>query len=364
MSISKPFISIFVTSRIDGNDNSALLSLIESLEKSTYNINSVELLVKFDDDDYKAKKIISKLSNRILRVIYIFGKRHRGYEDIHIGYTSLIPFANQSSHIYCCMADDMVVRDNWDVLLKNAYKKTKGKYFIIHQRPHPPSNRIFLTKYKENSNFDYIPWRDLYIIDEAPCWSASLIRAVQGFGPISFTDLWTLVLEKKLLSKRLNITYFTDSEIIYRKLHKKIDYEGTKRWNGPRLRNFDYADSSSFDWMVNKNVSNIILALKLDKMYFYARIRFLLFFFVRLIKKIHLSLPVILPLFSEFHGLTPTIMFSTRHNNIVGFNHRFYVVPKRMGPINFTEDEEKLSSLKSHGNFFIATLKGFYECRE
>ena len=58
---------------------------------------------------------------------------------MHKGYASLIKLANPKFKIYSCFVDDFeVIQKNWDLEVLKLYKNINLKYFIIHQRPHPP----------------------------------------------------------------------------------------------------------------------------------------------------------------------------------------------------------------------------------
>ena len=114
-------ISIFITSRVSDNANHGLTELIRSLETNSYNLDQIEVLVKFDDDDDGVKPLLEMLESTKIRTKYKFGPRGRGYEDIHVGYTSLLEFASPKSKIYICMADDFEVVNYWDLALLEAF---------------------------------------------------------------------------------------------------------------------------------------------------------------------------------------------------------------------------------------------------
>ena len=255
-------ISIFITSRVSGNANHGLTELIRSLEANSDNLGQIEVLVKFDDDDEGVTPLLEMLEKSNISTKYVFGARGRGYEDIHDGYSSLLKFASTESKIYICMADDFEVVTHWDTTLLEAFRLAKTPYAIVHQRPHPPSNRASLGLTKYNPLFDDVDFEHLYIIDEAPAWSSELIKTLGNFGPISFTDLWTKVIEKELFQKGLNLTYFTKDEIVHRKLHPGIDTEASERWLGARKRNFDFSKTSDFSDKIEKNLTDITKAIK------------------------------------------------------------------------------------------------------
>jgi hypothetical protein len=345
-------ISIFITSRVSGNKNHGLKELLKTLAKNTSE-SQYEVLVKFDDNDPDADDVIDTLSQFDLTIKHLKGPQGRGYEDIHEGYTSLIPLANPNSSIFICMADDFVVVPNWDVTLRKAFQKFSGEMCIVHQRPHPPSNRNSVGVFPHNPTFSNVPFADLYIIDEAPAWSADLIRMIGSFGPISFTDLWTLVIEKELYKNRIYITGFTESEIIYRKLHEEIDFVNTERWNGARKRNFDYAKSIDFEEQIKDNIKKIIEYYnerpikRLASLYSYFRVLFGCFiynFWCHIFKMTYEKDPKLIDVLGD--------------KNIVKLGYVFYCVPQSLGSFDLVEvGPEKRNLLVSSRNKIILRLK-------
>lgn len=352
-------ISIFVTSRVEGNANSALLSLVKSLEQNTFNKERIELLVKFDDDDILAPRVIDEVEKKNIRFKYKFGPRLRGYEDIHHGYSLLIDIADENSSIFCCMADDFTVTEMWDKMLREAIACVKCRYFIIHQRPHPPSNRAFLYKDKYNFLFYNTNWEELYIIDEAPAWSSYMIRQIGSFGPISFTDLWTLVLEKELYKKRFVITYFTKYEIVHRKLNPEIDSPQATRWLGARKRNFEYAQKEEFSRIISENVDSIIKGMSKEyKNIFYARLLWIKALACNFLFKM-LRNTKITKYSAHYYGDMPIIVYSDNTRNIVGYQERFYSIDFNVGEVDLlkiTNDQKK--GIKIFSNYLSALLRG------
>lgn len=259
-----PLISIFITSRVDGNSNSNIVSLVDSIKTHSYHLDNIEILIKFDDDDRLAQSSIDFLYKSEINFKYKFGPRLRGYEDIHIGYNSLIDLASDQSIVFTCFADDFVISEmHWDKKILSLINKINKDIFIIHQRPHPPSNRKLLSLNKYNPFFKINDLANLYIIDEAPMWSRKLIDVCKGFGNISFTDAWTLYLEWYLYHfNKINITYFTDEPIIHRKLDDKIDGPSALRWSTARKANFEYINSKNFKELTINEVKNIEMLIK------------------------------------------------------------------------------------------------------
>ena len=320
-------ISIFITSRVSGNANHGLTELIRSLEVNSDNSDQIEVLVKFDDDDDGVAPLLKMLEMTNISTRHTFGPRGRGYEDIHDGYSSLLQFASPESKIYICMADDFEVASHWDTTLREAFCLAKTPYAIVHQRPHPPSERASLGLTKYNPLFDDIDFEDLYIIDEAPAWSADLIKTVGSFGPISFTDLWTKVIEKKLFLRGLNLTYFTENEIAHRKLHPNIDTESSERWLGARKRNFDFAKTLEFKAKIDENMASITKALMKNPMnYLSAAVSKNAICLEILLSKLRLWLRGFDKYFSYESATKPTLLRKTNASALFKYKREFFCV--------------------------------------
>jgi hypothetical protein len=264
-------ISIFITSRVKDNVNSNIKILTNSLIKYSTSIDNFELLIKYDLDDDLAHKDVDFLKSTGLNFKYFFGEKNRGYIDIHKGYNSLIPLASSNSILFTCFADDFqIFLNNWDSKLINFVKKINSEYFIIHQRPHPPTSRPSFFKMKYYPFYDINKLSDLYIIDECPMWSPKFIKTIGSFGGVSFTDAYTLYVENILSNKyKMNMTYFTKKKIINRNVNKDIDSEITPRWTTDRKNNFDYMNSDEFKDNTEFEIKKIILALNKNLFFFY-----------------------------------------------------------------------------------------------
>lgn len=258
--MSQPRISIIVTSRAHGNPNHSLIKLLESLKENTSNPAILEVLVKYDSDDCDFPSVRNSIESGSypFGVKFCIGLRGRGYIDIHNGYNLLLKMVSKSSLVVGAMADDFTVVKGWDDHVMRAQDKA-GKFFIIHQRPHPFMRMTVegivtkLRKDPETRKFwmeaDMFDASDLHIIDEAPLWSKSLLDVVKEF-PVSFTDAWTLALEHVLWREyQINITQFLD-EIVINRTTCEVDQPGHDRWHTDRKINFDFIKSDEFKQIV------------------------------------------------------------------------------------------------------------------
>lgn len=258
-------IAILVTSRVEGNVNHNLMTLLDSLQKFTQFPETIEVLIKYDYCDQHADQRLSDIANRNypFKVFQCRGPRGRGYIDIHHGYNLLLPEVSKDVEIVGAMADDFTVRQGWNQDIWIAAHLTELEHFIIHQRPHPrkkwngADNKYdsALDVQFDMSN-DMFDSADLHIIDEAPMWSKKLIDVV-GYFPVSFTDAWTVCLEHVLWNKYgLDLTQFVREIGIERKTCD-VDQPGDPRWDGDRKTNFDYIKSDEFKQIVQQQAEKI-----------------------------------------------------------------------------------------------------------
>jgi len=106
---------------------------------------------------------------------------------------------------------------------------------------------------------------DLAIIDEAPLWSRKLLDICGGFGHLSFTDAWTLMLEYYLYHRcGLDRTIFLDQPIITRVLNDEID-KGPGRWYTSRAENFAFAKGNFYKTQVEHQALNIYAYIKMKE---------------------------------------------------------------------------------------------------
>ena len=255
-------ISVIVNCRVEGNPNCGLKNLIRSIEENTKNALAVEVLIKFDTDDKGAPEMVAWLTDRISICDYhwIVEPRGRGYIDIHHGYNRLLQHIDKDTLIVGAMGDDFLVLPGWDVALMDIVNvRDSDDIYIIHQRPHPPSQRLDIESNRFSMDFPMFDrMEELFIVDEAPFWSRGLLNAVTWLGGgLSFTDGWTLCLEYALWQNhRRNITYFTAGQIVKRVLDQ-VDMPDNERWTGDRRTNFDYMRSPYFRAIVANQAKNV-----------------------------------------------------------------------------------------------------------
>ena len=270
---NKCLISIVLCCRMKGNVNSSLDFFLKSLEHYAYNCDNFEVLIRFDDDDTNFQKYIKDFDHYPFAVKYCVGKRNGGYSDLHRGYWEAFQLASPTSIVVGAMADDFeIMADQWDTKILECCEKYPDNIFILHNRPHPRQLGYY-TKGKGESEFKstilprttplcednefFLDWNvkdleNLYIVDEFPLWSRKIINLTQGFGPVSFTDAWTLTLQHRLWHHhQINRTVFIKNRIAYRKTNPNIDSIDHERWESVRAPNFRYIRSNEYETLIN-----------------------------------------------------------------------------------------------------------------
>ena len=246
-------ISLIVNSRKKGNPNSNLRGLLDSL-RDRGDPSRLEVLIKFDEDD----EIPGYIGNYPFKVKALVEPRYRGYTDIHIGYGDLAGMIDDRTTIVGAVGDDFFcINDDWMDLVFNA----KGD--IIHTRPHPrmtypagiyPPN--FKTDTPFDVSFDIDQMDELYVVDENPFWSRKLLDLCDYNFLISFSDAWTLALEKVLWDEyQVNKTSFIP------KIFHRETYVGDKiadpQWAGDRKVNFYIIRSGWFKILIKRQAQRI-----------------------------------------------------------------------------------------------------------
>lgn len=213
--------SAILTSRIEGNGDSRLIGLLDSIEKNSHTPTSFEVLIKFDNDDKEACKLVSKFPEYSFKINHIFDERGRGAMDFHIGYTTLLSIANPNTVFFVTLADDFVVKKDWDLTLFSKLdimgKEPKSKKWVLYNKIEEDIFLLQHSPYPNNLEFDKNNIENVTGLEIAPAFSKKLIYLCGGFGYMSFTDAWVVLLQHELKHvHNVDITTFTDKEYVER----------------------------------------------------------------------------------------------------------------------------------------------------
>jgi hypothetical protein len=243
-----------------------LLDLLRSAQENAINRENFEFLIKFDDDEPPPPVMIRKIRTSIkLNVKCTFGPKRRGYIDIHQGYKQAFDqLVDPRSVLVGAMADDFVVAMHmWDGYLLHVAQQFPDNIFFVHGRPHPPYPRQDYLMQRFCVSWEIRDLEKLYIIDEAPLWGRRLIDLCGGFGPVSFTDAWTLALQKSLWDRhQINRTAFLGANYIYRRINDETDAIDSPRSLTDRAANFKYIASEEFANEINRQADLLALHIK------------------------------------------------------------------------------------------------------
>lgn len=251
-------ISLLVCSRVSGNRNFALLNLLDSLKRMSANPDNFEVLVKFDTDDKRVRKVLPKLGNYPFPVKYLIEPRGRGYVDLHVFYTRLFSLVDERSIVVGAMGDDFeVVLQGWDEIVLSKAQTFPDQIFIIHD---------YEKEYREQGmfgDFDLNTLEGSLFFAEAPLWSRRLLEICGGLGHVSFTDAWTVCLEYYLHHRcGLNRTLFLKERLVTRRAKEGVDGSIALRWWTQRTDNFAFMRTNFYKNLVEQQAVNIYLNIK------------------------------------------------------------------------------------------------------
>ena len=244
--------SAILTSRIEGNGDSRLIGLLDSIEKNSHIHNSFEVLIKFDNDDTEAYKLVSKFPSYSFKINHIFDERGRGAMDFHIGYTTLLSIANPNTIFFITLADDFVVKKDWDLILSSTLNimgdEPKSKKWVLYNKIEDDIFLIQHSPYPDNLNFDKNNIENITGLEIAPAFSKKFIYLCGGFGYTSFTDAWVVLLQHELKhTHNIDITNFTNKEYVERlEQGTGMSILEQANRNGQRLCNFNLMKSKFY----------------------------------------------------------------------------------------------------------------------
>ena len=240
-------ISIFISCRIDGNKNSAILICLQRIFENAANPSSVEVLIKFDDDDSGVAKVLEELKTKpyFENIRYIFAPRWGGYSDLHKAYNALLEIVNPESRIYWIVSDDAeIMCKGWDKLIMDKVDIFADGIFVMHGSP--------LVKMGKKTMLEAIEKCDPY-----PIWSKKWIRAAGSFGETFSTDGLSSILERELFNRygldrrifipQLDITRHTRAE----------DFGNSVKWDVKRKAGIDHMMGDDFRPRFDKMVDEI-----------------------------------------------------------------------------------------------------------
>lgn len=260
-------ISLLVCSRISGNKNWSLFSLLESLKKMSANYGNFEVLIKFDSDDKRVGRVLPKLDTYPFKIKYIIECRGRGYVDVHVFYNRLFSQVDERSVVIGAMADDFeIIQEDWDEIILSKINVFQDQIFIMRGRPHPPNSRKNYREQKFYLDFDINSLEDSENVEIFPLLSRKLLDICGGFGYVSFTDAWTLMLEYFLFHRcGVSRTIFLEQPIIHRG-PRDVDGPSALRWWTERANNFAFMRSGFYKTLVEQQALNIYSYIKMSEL--------------------------------------------------------------------------------------------------
>lgn len=227
-------ISIIVSSReLNRKNPGDLNKLLSSLKKSLYNINNIEVIFKFDSDDYliESKLIEAVNNNPEINVKYFFSPKY-GYLGLHKAYIEALEIIDSNSYVVIIVADDFSFKEdsNWDKELLEKTTSLKNEPFLVQDA----------TKIGE--------------MHDIPVFSKKIIELV-GIGNSLSVDSWLVDLCKIYLEFGLTNYIITLPEFTQRQLCE-FDFSH-ERWNIEREQLIQYFNSKEYKDSLETNKNKI-----------------------------------------------------------------------------------------------------------
>ena len=129
-------ISIIVSSReLERKNPGNLSNFLTSIKLSISNPNNIEIIFKFDNDDYLIEESLIKAMNinPELKIKYFFSDRY-GYLGLHKAYYECLNLLDPRSYIIVILADDITCFSgvNWDKqLLENSVNLMNEPFLVL-----------------------------------------------------------------------------------------------------------------------------------------------------------------------------------------------------------------------------------------
>lgn len=218
-------ISLMLPVRITAEKFKNFRRYFQSISDCIADINNIEILVKFDEDQdiSKALEVINEYKAKGLCIKHFHTPRGRGYMDSAFFYTQLLFYADPQSKLLSATSIDMLfIQKNFDTILLEACKKYDDGIFVIHP------NAVFDLKH-EITDIN----KAVQHVENFPFWSRKWVEVQGIFGYSSSTDGYTGLVEYLLYNE-----HKIDRRIALKtKLTKETDLGApvtSKYWQGPR----------------------------------------------------------------------------------------------------------------------------------
>jgi len=202
--MNKPIISFLMCVRVRTDLNNPKTrdiykffrdGIIEITEKDR---EKVEFLIKFDEDDDQAKKIINRFKDFPLKIKFFFFARGEGMYFAHYNYSYLLARINPNSKYVCFCGDDSIIQHfsrggNIEELINN-----KQKYVFYSPRNYvlDLKNYISFTNFNNNA-IDVINNK---VCEPYPLLSKNILE-ICGMGFHHNIDSWFALLNTYLITE-------------------------------------------------------------------------------------------------------------------------------------------------------------------
>ena len=209
-------LSVILGSRYQGNEDHALIRLLNSLEECGANKKNCEVLIKFDSDEEKygllpSQSTLSKLTNfTIKKFVY---ERGEGRDSLQNDYTYLFSQRNPASKFVLIASDDFVfekkgfidqilaIEDEYAIvshisLCSHEWKPEffRSQHLLCHS-PQEKSRKAIDVALNRKNETEKSPVPIMCLREMGaglPCFSVKLVETVSGFGFQPNVDNWAI----------------------------------------------------------------------------------------------------------------------------------------------------------------------------
>lgn len=223
--MTNPIISLLVPVRITEEKFSNFIRFFETLHECLDDKKSVEVCIKFDDDQdlTKALNVVETFKEKGLIIKYLISPRGKGYSYFSYFMNDLIFISDSNSKSFCHLTIDFFFnRKGFDSLISQNIRKYDDGIFIIHQQ----YTGSFLSEIKDvNFSFQFV--------ENAPIVSRKWIEIQSTYGYSSSCDGYIGMVEFFLFND-----WGIDRRIDLSSNRFTMETDGndvnSNYWNGPR----------------------------------------------------------------------------------------------------------------------------------
>jgi len=276
--MNSPVVSFLMCSRVRTDvTNPATRDILKFFRDAVDKIHTedrkdVEFLIKFDNDDEYAKKIVGDLKHYPFNIRPFFTARGEGLKSANTYYEYLFSRINKHSKFIGFCGDDAVFNHFSQGVMGQLRDNIDDNYiFFTNQRQMTePATLQTVSDYQNNSRILASVMSQKRLIEPYPIVSRKLIEICGGMGYHYNIDTWLAIINLALFHKhRVLITKnFSNQTFLRDNLQPQDCYERDPFINQDgsytNLHNADLEDKPYYYQLLTQQATNIYLNIKED----------------------------------------------------------------------------------------------------